>query len=304
MGAGWVAGSVRAASLARHRLGPDGARELAAAGSVGAARARLNDSPYAQAIAGEGSVRGLQRAIWNSVLWDLRVLAGWLPPPGVAIARAFAAFFEVQNFEDLLAHPGGERVSPFELGGLAIAWPHAQEATSASGVREQLRRSAWRDPGTSDPSGMLLGLRLEWARLLSRIEPAAAWGTGAAALVVAGGLADGEQPVDPDVLHRVFAFGPEARNATTVPALFTALPESARWALEGIEHSSELWRAEAGWWRRVEHDGERLLRAARPGRAVVVGGLSVRMADAWRTAAAVEIASRGGRGREVLDVAA
>ncbi len=304
MGVGWVAGSVRAQLLARHRLGLDATREVAAAGSLDAAMRQLGASPYGQVVAGVTSIRDAQRAIWATALWDLRILAGWLPGRGVEAARVFAGFFEIENVEDLLAVDGGDRETPFELGALATAWARAREATSAGELREQLRRSSWRDPGTDDPAGILVSLRLEWARRLSEIEPASAWGLGAAALGVARMLVEHEEPIDPKVVRRVPALGRRVLDAVTLPALVSALPESARWVLEGIERPDDLWRGEARWWQRVDRDGERLLRVARQGLGIAVGAFAVRMTDAWRTAAALDIASRGGRGAEVLDAVA
>ncbi len=304
MGAGWVAGSVRARLLARHRVGVNGAREIAETASADAARAQLAATPYARALAGTTSVRDAQRAIWSTVLWDTRVLAGWLPAPGVEVARTLAAFFEIENFEDLLASPDTDREPPFDLGALGTAATRAHRATSASELREELRHSAWRDPGTSDPAGILFKVRVEWARRLSDIEPVAEWGLGLAALIAARVVAEREQPVDPDLVRRIPRLGRRVLDAETLAAVVAALPVSARWAVEGIERADELWRAEASWWRRVDHDGERLLHSTRPGLGVAAGAIALRMSDAWRTCAALDIASRGGAGREVLDAAA
>jgi hypothetical protein len=304
MSAGWVAGSVRARLLARHRLGVDGAHEVAESGSVEAARSLLAASPYARAVARATSVRDAQRAIWATALWDLRVLAGWLPPHGVEVARTFAAFFEIEDFEDLLAARDEDREVPFELGGLATAPTAARASASAPELRQFLRRSMWRDPGTNDPARMLLHLRIEWARRLADIEPAYEWGLGAAALVAVRAFAEHEQPLDAGIVRRIPALGRRSLDAETLPALVSALPPQARWVVEDVERPDDIWRAEARWWQRVDRDGERLLRAARPGLDVAAGALAVRIADAWRATAAFDIASRRGMGREVLDVVA
>jgi len=302
VGVGWVAGVVRARLLARHRLGIDGALELAAAGSVVQAEAMLGASPYARGVAGATSVQDVQRAIWATVLWDIRILAGWLPPDGVDAARVFAGYFEIRNLEDLLALTSGERPAPLDLGGLATLHARPEGATSAHELREQLRHSAWRDPGTDDPGRMLLSLRLEWARRVADIDPAtAAWGLGAAAIIVARSLVERERPLDAEALSRMPALNRRVAEATTLPALVATLPDSARWAIEAIDRPQDLWRAEAHWWQRIDRDANRMLRAVRPGIGVVIGAFAVRMADAWRTVAALDIANRGGRGREVLD---
>ena len=55
--------------------------------------------------------------------------------------------------------------------------------------------------------------------------------------------------------------------------------------------------AEGAWWRRVEADAERLARSAHLGRRGARSGSVVLLGvDAWRTAAALEAAARGGRG--------
>ena len=75
-----------------------------------------------------------------------------------------------------------------------------------------------------------------------------------------------------------------AGGRTTVPGLRAGLPGDTRWTLEGIDGVEDLWRAEAGWWQRVEHDGFELLRGSSFDQRPVVGAL------AWA-------ARGGGRGR-------
>ena len=65
-----------------------------------------------------------------------------------------------------------------------------------------------------------------------------------------------------------------------------------------------LWRAEAGWWRRVEQDGFALLHRGRFDAAPLIGAAAVLAADAWRVRAALEIAARGGMPLEVFDAVA
>ena len=79
-----------------------------------------------------------------------------------------------------------------------------------------------------------------------------------------------------------------------MPALRARLPGDIRWTLEGIDGVGDLWRAEAGWWQRVEHDGFALLRGSSFDQRPVVGALAVLAVDAWRTRAALEAAARGG----------
>ena len=206
-GGSWVAGSVRARLLARHCLGRDGAREIAATGSLESACARLAGSAYGRSPIDAGSAVVAQHAIWAAVVWDLRVLAGWLPGPGVAVVRTFVGFFEIDNIEAHLAFlADGVRLDVFELGGLGTVWTRARAATSVGELRAHLLASPWRDPGTEDRARILMSLRLEWARRLGAIDVAAAWGAGAAALVVARSLSEGAIAVD-DLGHRAPTLG-------------------------------------------------------------------------------------------------
>ena len=77
-------------------------------------------------------------------------------------------------------------------------------------------------------------------------------------------------------------------------ALRDALPAQAAWALDSIEEPGDLWRAEVAWWRRVEQDAKGLVHAPLMGEPMVVGSVVGLGVDAWRTAAALEAAARGG----------
>jgi hypothetical protein len=303
-GAAWVAGSVRARLLAAHCLGVDGAREVAMTGSVDAARSRLRASAYEGTVAGSGSVADTQHALWATVIWDLRVLAGWLPGAGVSVVRVFAGWFEIENIDRRLALlSGGDEPPRFELGGLGTVWSRVRDAGSAQQVREQLRTSPWRDPGSDDRIRILQALRLEWAHRLSEIDAARSWGAGAAALVIARALVEQGEPVVEDLGGRARVLGRRPLEATTFADFVGALPDVAQSLFDGVD-ADDVWRAEAAWWRRLDHDGDRLLRAARSGPAVVVGAVARRMADAWRTCAALEVASRGAGAEELVDVIA
>jgi len=307
MGAGWVAGSVRARLLARHRLGTDGAREVAMAGSIDAARVRLEASTYSRAIAVTDSVASAQHAIWATVVWDLRVLAGWLPGAGVAMLRAFAGFFEIENIAgQIAALASGEPTQSFELGSLGTVSTRVGQTVSVRELRALLQMSPWRDPGADAPARILTSVRCEWARRLAEIniEGVSALGSAAAALVIARSLAEHDEPAVDDIRRRVGMLGRRALDATTLASFVAALPDSARWVFDGGDTADDLWRAEVAWWRRLDHDGERSLRAARPGSDVVAGAAAVRMADAWRTCAAFDIASRGASAEELVDVVA
>jgi hypothetical protein len=86
MSTGWVAGSVRARALAPRRLGAGEARRLAACGSLSDALRMLAATAYGTNLRPEQPVALAQHEIAGSVLWDLRVLAGWPPRPGGTVA--------------------------------------------------------------------------------------------------------------------------------------------------------------------------------------------------------------------------
>ena len=83
-----------------------------------------------------------------------------------------------------------------------------------------------------------------------------------------------------------------------------ALPSRARWVVAGINTVDQLWRAEAGWWSRLEGDGLRLLGQPRYSRAHTVGAIAVLGTDAWRCRAALELAARGGGPMDAYDAVA
>ena len=89
-----------------------------------------------------------QRAIAETALWHVRVLAGWMPPRGIELVRILAAWFELANAEDRLAYlAGGPLSTPFALGGLATAGASVHSALSVAELREALKESPWGDPG-------------------------------------------------------------------------------------------------------------------------------------------------------------
>jgi hypothetical protein len=86
MSVGWVAGALRGGALARRRLG-DGVAELAAKTSLDEALAFLSASSYGHRLKGDLDIISAQRAIGDTSVWHLRVLAGWLPPRWLATSR-------------------------------------------------------------------------------------------------------------------------------------------------------------------------------------------------------------------------
>lgn len=304
MSTAWVAGTVRARAFGRRRLGRAGARSLASAPSLAEALSSLASSPYAR---GGDVGRGLaeaQHAVGAGLLWNVRVLAGWLPREGADALRALAGWFEIANVDELLRGLAGGTVEPaYRLGTLATAWPQLASATSATDVRTVLSRSAWGDPGGERAWEVQLAMRLAWAdRVAASVPPAAAWASGGAALLVARETIGRGRRL-PEPLHGVTArlIGTDAVAAGGFAELAATASPSARWALQGVAAREDLWAAETRFWRRVEDDAFRLARTWRFGLGPVVGAIALMAVDAWRVRAALELASRGGGPEEVLD---
>jgi hypothetical protein len=237
-------------------------------------------------------------------LWNLRVLAGWTGPDGARVLRLLCGWAEIANVDALLRRFAGEPdvVPPYRLGSLASAWPQLARATDRGGLRRELATSVWGDPGGDDDHAITLVLRLAWAaRVRAGVPLAAAWAAGAAALVLATDLAARPGPRTPTetaAVERVL--GRDAADAATLPELGGALPRPARWALADVAAVEELWRAEAGWWLRVERDARAMTASSRFDLGPVLGVVALLAVDAWRVRAALELADRGGTPVEAL----
>jgi hypothetical protein len=293
--AAWVAGSVRARLLvAERRLGAEGARELAASGTLRDALVALGRSPYRREISLELELGAAQRALAAKTLLDLRLLAGWLPRDALGLLRALTAWFELANLEDRVAYLEGAPLrQPFELGSLASAWPRAAEAQSIAELRQALAPTAWGDPGGETPAELGLALRLAWARRIADAAPAAqGWAAGAVALLAARVLFVTGLPVEALPVPRIRLLGATWPAAGTFARFVEALPPDAAWALDGTETPEQLWRAEARWWTRVEEQAATLLRGSRPGPEIVVAAAALLAADAHRAATALATAAR------------
>jgi hypothetical protein len=306
MSAGWVAGSARARLLLGRRGGRDGARRLAA-GSSEDALAALALTRYGRREDTRSDIRSAQRAAAATTLFNLRLLAGWLPPGGVAMMRALAGWFELVNIEDRLAYLlGAEAAHPFDLGSLGTAWSTVGAAQSPGELRAALAASAWGDPGSEEPHDVHLALRLAWARRLTVEAPEArAWIGGALAVLLARErLLLGREP-RPETAAGL-GLGPGWQQAASVGALAAALPREAAWPLAAAGQPDDLWRAEVAWWARVERDAEAMVRDRREGRSAVVGAVALLAADARMVSAALGAAARAAPGvlEEVLGEAA
>jgi hypothetical protein len=309
MSAAWIAGSVKARLLvAERRLGPDGARRLAASLSLHDALIELERSPYRRELGPGLALADAQRAVASTVLLELRLLAGWLPSDALGLLRTLAGWYELANLEDRMAYLEGAQLRPpFELGSLDVAWSHAAGAQSLRELRSALASSSWGDPGGETPAEFSLGLRLAWARRLADDVPEALhWAAGATALLVARELFVTGLPVDTLPLPGFRLLGSAWQAARTYERFVDTLPAHAAWALDPAPDPDLLWRAEAGWWTRVEQEARVLLGGTVAGRNVAVGAAALLAADARRVAVALGgVARRGLTGvEEVLDATA
>lgn len=328
----WVAATVRAKAMARRRAGAGLCREAAAQSSLDQALEVLSSTSYAADLTGTTDLAAAQDATRRGVLWQLRVLAGWVPVSGARMVHAAGAAFELVNIL-LLARslavsadqPAGQlgdqdsagdlhRSVPlpeyFELGGLATAWPRLSAAGSTAELAELLRTSPWGDPGS--PDTMPDTLTAVWLRRLAAAVPQArSWAVAEAALLAARRIlvspATGTETV-PEIPERLGMLlqpliGGTWSTADDVASFRAALPAAAAPVLDGVEDPTGLWRAEAALQSRVEEDAFRLLRSGLPGPDTAVGAVAVLAVDAWRMRAALAAASAGG-GSEVLDAVA
>ena len=293
---GWVAGSVRARHMLARRLGREQSRALAGSASLEHALSVLSGSAYGRLVRPEIDLASAQRAIAETALWHVRVLAGWMPPGGIELVQVLAAWFELANVEDRLAYlAGGPLSTPFALGGLATAGASVQSALSVAELREALKESRWGDPGSDEPGAIRLALRLAWARrALASMPEAREWALGAVALLLARELLLAGRPADELAALRPPVPGTAWMQATSVDALGGALGPESGWVLAGIAEPAAIWLGEAAWWRRVEQDAERLASDFQMGRASVIGVVALLGVDASRVAAALESAARGG----------
>jgi hypothetical protein len=302
----WVAGSVRSQAMARRRLGTSGIRTLAQCGSLTAATQILEASPYGRTLRVPAGVAEAQHAVLDAVLWNLRVLAGWLPDEGVRSLRLLSGWFEIANVDEHLAQLTGRAGEPpYHLGVLASAWPRLERTGSVAELRSTLAESVWGDPGGDTARDITLWMRITWARrVVEGVPQARPWALGATALLVAAQIYGAGRPLPERVAWGVErVLGREWAGADSLASLRERLPFKARWVLQGVDHPAQLWQAEAAWWRRLRRDGLKLL-DGRFGPARPIGAVALLAADAWQVRAALELAARPPTEEEVLDVVA
>ncbi|MFC4463622.1 V-type ATPase subunit [Streptomyces xiangluensis] len=324
MGAGWVAGVTRARALRTRCLGADGVRNVAGSPTLDDALRYLAATAYRHDVTPGAAPAEAQRAVSATLLWHLRVLAGWQPATGTDAIRALAAGFEISNTEHQLRslsaetpspapveprHAGTERLhpSPYRLGALAIAWPRLARTRTPSELRSALAASVWGDPGGDSPAAVATGMRVSAAlRLATAVPDAARWAAARLALLFGREVfVVGRRMPDVSARRAARLLGPRAVRAGSYADFRQALPATAQWLLKDIDEAADLWRAEGRWWEGVERDGRELLRRSHFGPQPVVGAVALLSADAWRTRGALELAARGGGpgdwSAEVLD---
>ncbi|MGW4561135.1 hypothetical protein ACWEN3_01610 [Streptomyces sp. NPDC004561] len=307
MTAGWVAGTVRAKALAGRHPGAAGAREIARGPALDDALQRLATTPYARHARTAVGLPEAQRAVADTLLWHLRVLAGWLPRGGARMLIPLAAGFEIANVISRLPAPDGPRAPvappPYRLGALETAWRGLERAGTPAELRAALAASPWGDPGGDTPWALVTGMRMAAARRTAVAVPSARrWAQGRAVLLAARELFVHRRSL-PEPARRDAArlLGAGAPVAASYQELREGLPPAARWVLADVDEPAALWRAEVRWWQTVQADGATMLRESLCGPRVVVGAVAVLSVDAWRVRAALESAARGGRPGEVFD---
>jgi hypothetical protein len=292
--------------MVRRRVGAEGTRALAGSVSATAAVDALVGSPYDPNVRAGDTVEDATDGILATVLWNLRVLVGWLPLDGVEMLRRLAGWFEISNMEQHLRMLSGRQArSPFSLGALSVAWPRMARTLSVDELRSELAASPWGAVGGT-PRELQLSLRLAWAeRVAARVPLARAWALGAVALLLARERFGRQLPLPDGCLPAARRLlGGAADGVSTLADLGAAVPQDARWALQDLDEPDDLWLGEARWWRRLHDDSVRLVARAGFGPETAVGAAGLLAEDAWRAIAALSIAGRGDESLAVFDAMA
>lgn len=262
---------------------------------------------YGERVGTGQSLADSERALFATVLWNLRVLAGWCPALGASRLHVLAGVFELTNLRGELTRIGGhDAPEPFELGSLASV-PRRPQPANTSEFRDALRRSPWGDPGVLDPDAILVTLHLSLIRrIVDSVPEASAWAEAYAALLLARVVTSGGT-LAPGSLAAADArvvLGHRAVSALSLADLARALPVAVAPVLVGARGREDLWLCEARWWARLWREGEEGVRRGRAEPATIVNALAAQVADAWRVRVALEIAARGGHDIEMLDAVA
>jgi len=305
---GWTAGVTRGRLLLSRTIGAEHARSIAGAPSLADGIAILAGSAYGERVQPREDLAAAERAVGNTLLWHLRILAGWLPAAGAGVVRALAAWFELANIDARLAAlaSDGREPPPYELGALATAWPRIDPARTVEDVAHAIAGSAWAPVAGRSTAELALALRVSWARRVRDAAPEASdWVAGAGALLVARELLIAGGREHSEQLRRLPDVGEAPLASASLVDIRAALPARAAWALADVDEPSELWRAELGWWVRVEREARALLLTGSD-ESAVIAAVTLLAADAQRTARALRAAAGGGHPAlvELVDAAA
>ncbi|OIQ84398.1 hypothetical protein GALL_337750 [mine drainage metagenome] len=308
MSADWVAATVRARALAQRRAGSGASAVIARADTLRDGMDLLVGTAYEPQMADATDLAAVERTTDATVLWQLRVLAGWLPATASRLCRAAAGAFERDNITALAAQLGDGRSAPeaFELGALGTAWSSLRTSASTAELAAGLARSPWGAVSNDDAAALRDVLTVVWLRRLSDTAAAARpWALAGAALVASRTVLVDQVEPSPR-LRRLLRplIGSAWERATDLDAMRAALPRATGALLAGIAAPTDLWQAEARAMTAVETDAFRLVRSALPGPDAVLGALAVLATDAWRVRAALASAALGSGHSEVLDAVA
>ncbi len=277
MSGDWIAGSVRAHGLAGG-ADRDVAPSLAASRDLESAITVLNRTRWGRGVEPQSPLVLVERRVFESLLWQLRILAGWLPSEGVEMIRSCVAWFEIRNVEDRFAHfAGAAAQAPFELGRLGIVSRTLQSTGSGADIRRLLAASSWGDPGAEDAYSVRIWMRHRWHRRVRDAAPELRVWADAAAWLFATRERLAHRP-GADVL------------ATDRPRL----PSSWEWVRATPWTRADLWGGEERWWTQLQEEGAGLLHSPVASAGPVLGALATLAVSAHEIAAALEIAAAGG----------
>ena len=244
-----------------------------------------------------------------TLLWNLRVLAGWLPAGGAETLRRAGRLVRDRQRRRAPARrsAAGRREPPYRLGTLATAWPRLAAAGPADELRAALAASPWGDPG-GDAAARHPARRCGWPGPTGSprgCRAARALGAGrrprccvARELLGRGGRCRRRAAAAASGLLGPALGGAAHSGRTSAPAL----PAAARWALADVDDAGDLWRAEAALVAAAAR-GRRPARSPGPGsaRTAVVGAVALLAADAWLVAGRARDRGRA-RPRGALEV--
>jgi len=285
VGGDWIAGDVRALVLVAGDVS-DIADTVAATPDLEAAIATLAETRWIRDEVPAVTVEAAQREVYQSLLWHLRVLAGWLPAEGVEAIRSCLLWFEIRNIEDRLGYfAGAPAEAMYELGRLGLISRRLESTGSAEDIRWLMHTSAWHDPGADDAYSIRIWLRHAWHQRVRDAAPELRVWADAATWLFA-------------VRERV-AQRPGAEVLAAAPP---ALPSAWQWATSVQWSAQDLWRGEQRWWTQVREEGLKLLHKPVGTTGPVIGALTTLASSAHRIATALEVAAAGSRGGRI-DVA-